>query len=163
MALNADGYGSPPRSSRVEVLIGEPIGWGASSFGHVAISIDRVVYSFGPSGMAIEPDHLYLNRNAFRSTSGLIVDVEPNLIPDMKEFLSTYSEEYSVIGFQACVQPVVYALGMGGVHVDTPIFPVSLGNQLIDSGRVRQVNYYPQRVPRKVPPYYPTESAPWAR
>ena len=118
-----------------EVLTFEPTAWGSSSFGHVATVINGTAYSLGPNGMTIEAEQQLLAENSFRSAVGLELQVSADAAMAAAEFLISYNDPYSVIRFSACVQPVVYALGIAGVSVGTPIFPVSVGNALLDSGR----------------------------
>jgi len=149
--------------SRIEVLTLEPVGWGGSSFGHSAITVDGMTYSFGPDGMTIETAGKYLERNSFRTAVGHQIAVTDSQAADLRAVLSGFNDQYSLLRFSTCVQPVVYALTSVGISIGAPIFPVSLGNAVLDSGRVAQSAFYPQTTPRSRPWYYPSDNAPWAR
>jgi hypothetical protein len=149
--------------SRAEVLVHEPTGWGGSSFGHAAIVVDGMAYSFGQDGMSIEPAADYMKRNSFRTTVGHEIALSTSQGAELKAFLRGFREDYSLMNFSTCVQPVVYALGMVGVNVNAPVLPISLGNALIDSGRLARTTVYPQTTPRTRPWYYPSNLPPWKR
>jgi hypothetical protein len=134
-----------------------------SSFGHSAIIVDGMSYSFGPDGMDIKPANDFLGRNTFRSAVGLEISITPSQASDLSSFLTGFKDSYSALRFSTCVQPVVYALGTIGISVGTPVFPVSLGNAVLNTGSVTQTNFYNQSTPREKPWYYPTHNAPWAR
>ena len=61
----------------VEVLTFDPVGYGRSSFGHQAISVDGTTYSFGETGTWHEEgtDSYLKNRNSFRNGVGQVLDL----------------------------------------------------------------------------------------
>jgi hypothetical protein len=60
----------------VEVLTFEPVGWIRSSFGHQAISIDGITYSFGETGTWWEGNtNDYLGKNTFRNGVGQVLNL----------------------------------------------------------------------------------------
>uniref|UniRef100_UPI002FCDC352 RHS repeat domain-containing protein n=1 Tax=Duganella sp. S19_KUP01_CR8 TaxID=3025502 RepID=UPI002FCDC352 len=142
----------------VEVITEQPVGWGASSLGHAAISMRDTVYTFTHGGMKILPKADYLRANQFRNTIGAVVNVSQAKAAQMEFFLSSYQAEYSVMSLSTCVQPVYLSLVIGGVlNADNPpLFPASLGNQVIDSGKVKKVNFYEKTTPASGADFFST-------
>ncbi len=44
-----------PDGRETKLTVWQPVGWGASSFGHISVDINGTTYSFGPNGMNILP------------------------------------------------------------------------------------------------------------
>lgn len=60
-----------PLGLETNALVFEGVGWGGSSFGHVATDINGTTYTYGPSGMTVIPTDIYLERNQFRDAKVL--------------------------------------------------------------------------------------------
>ena len=61
-----------------EVITFNPVGQGKSSFGHTAINLNGVIYSFGERGWFTEPFEDYMKRNNFRTATGQVLDLTPD-------------------------------------------------------------------------------------
>ena len=46
-------------------------------FGHAAVDINGTTYSYGQSGMSVLSTYNYLERNDFRNTKGLVLNLTP--------------------------------------------------------------------------------------
>jgi RHS repeat-associated protein len=129
-----------PLGLYTEVIIWEPVGHGKSAFGHVSVNLNGTSYSFSPNGMDIRPADEFAKRNNFREGIGSVLTItsaqEAILLDSLKN-----PGEYGRI-FNNCVNPVQKGLKAAGVNVGTSLFPVSLGNELIDSSAVGSYNFY---------------------
>ncbi len=135
---------SKPATAKVEVFTEQPVGWWGSSLGHAAISINDTVHTFTHDGMKQMSKSDYLRANRFRNTIGISINVPAAQASSMNDFLSNYKADYSVWSLSTCVQPVYLSLVIGGVltSVNPPLFPASLGDQILDSGKEDHVNFY---------------------
>jgi len=139
-----------------EVVVWQPVGWGTSSFGHVSVIINGTSYSFGPNGMDIRPADEYLSKNTFREGIGSVLDLCPCEEKKFEDYLKKYNEDY-FWPMVACVTPINEGLKSIGYDIGKNLFPVSLGNALIDSGLANSYNFYEASQPRK------GSSAPWTK
>jgi len=97
------------------VQIWDGAGYGHSAFGHMAININGTVYSFGPNGMFITSLEDYLTRNKFRDGTELMLSLTPCQEQKLKDFLESFSEEYSFPSL-TCLSPILYGLYSIGVN-----------------------------------------------
>ena len=107
-----------PTGLETEVIFWEPVGNGASSFGHVSVRIDGTSYSFGPTGMAIMPSSDYVGRNGFRDGHGYILNLSPEAEGQLRASLSASPGKYSS-GGNNCTTPVQLGL-WGGTYTYLP-------------------------------------------
>ena len=130
-----------PLGLLTEVIIWQPVGHGRSSFGHVSVNINGVSYSFAPHGMDIRDFEEYIDMNSFREGVGSELSLDPCEEEYIEDYLSYYSDPYSRLT-NNCIDPILDALENLGYDLGTNIFPVSLGESLMDSGLVEQYNFY---------------------
>lgn len=137
----------------------EPVGWGQSSFGHVSTIINGTSYSFGPNGMDVRPADDFIARNtAFRNGIGPVLDVNPEQEQTFENCLKQPQGSYNLFT-NNCTGPIQRCLGQIGFPVRNRMFPVSLGNDLLDSGRVRGISEYSAQNQTRSS----WENAPWAK
>lgn len=148
-----------------EVLIFQPVGWGGSSFGHVAVNIDGTVYSWGPGKegryygkMSIMSFDDYMKKNDFRSAVGAVLKLDTKQESALKNHLANYGKAnyYTELG-NNCGDPIEGGLEALGYKLGVNLFPVSLGNSLQNAGLVNSYNFYEASNPTQ------GTSAPWAR
>ena len=145
-----------PKGLRTGVTVWQPVGWGESSFGHVSVDINGTTFSFGPEGMATIPTTDYTSRNDFRSGTEVELRLTPQQEAALHWCLSTSHGSYNA-AMNNCASPVQSCLKTLGINTGNQLFPVSLGNKLIELGWVKGANVYPQSTPSQ------GTSAPWAR
>ncbi|MBN1907072.1 MAG: hypothetical protein JW927_18480 [Deltaproteobacteria bacterium] len=129
-----------PSGLYTEVIIWEPVGHGKSAFGHVSVNLNGTSYSFSPNGMDVRPAGEYAKLNNFREGVGSVINLSPQQETKLQTSLNNPGE-YGRIS-NNCVNPVQKGLNEVGVNVGNSILPVSLGNNLIDSGAVNSFNFY---------------------
>ncbi len=139
-----------------QIIVWQPVGWGESSFGHVSVDINGTSFTFGPKGMTILPTTSYLQMNSFRSGVGSVLTLTPRQEAQFEACLKSPQGTYSTTS-NNCANPVIKCLRKLGFLVGPVLFPVSLGNELLDSGLVHNFIFYPQTTPAN------GVSAPWAR
>jgi RHS repeat-associated protein len=145
-----------PTGLDVQVTIWAPVGKGSSSFGHVSQSINGMTFSYGPGGTAVEWTKDYLARNSFRDGISMNIKLTPEQDAALIKSLVNQDPRYNLIT-NNCATPIQKGLKSIGIELDNAILPVSLGNNLIDSGLVNSYIFHNA-----------TEaatgwSAPWAR
>jgi hypothetical protein len=135
-----------PLGLYTEVIVWQPVTWTTSSFGHVSMNLNGANYSFGPNGW----DQTYSNaadfiarQETFRSGTGVIL----NLTPDQEQRLAAclakprgkYGELTNNCGTPAkdCLQEAL------GYSISNSFFPVSIGNDLLDSPLYKGSTFYP--------------------
>ena len=173
--LNLYGYveGNPlvwidPLGLATGVTIRKPVGWGASSFGHVSTAINGKVYSYGPGGMSILRQADYLAKNGFRDGIEVNLNLTLQQEADLSACLIKPQGEYSALTnncgspIQRCLAEVRVSDLLNGfkstaIIKGRHIFPVDLGNGLLSSGSFGGVTRYPASRPAS------GFSAPWAR
>ncbi|WP_410210244.1 hypothetical protein [Aquirhabdus sp.] len=143
----------------MQVTVWQPAGWGGSSFGHASSSVNGTSYSYGhDSKMHIQPVADYNRSNEFRSGMGLNIPLSPIQDSIVSQYLKSYDKTagpYNPL-LNNCTTPIQKALGLVGINVNT-VFPVSLGNALLDKNVVNGTIDHPKIKPSK------GSSAPWAR
>ncbi|WP_428240557.1 RHS repeat-associated core domain-containing protein [Gynuella sp.] len=146
-----------PTGLRTEVTIWHPVGWGASSFGHVSTDINGTVYSYGQHGMWSGSAETYYGKNDFRDGQGVVLPLTDYQELQLEQCLMSDHGNYSAFT-NNCGSPVQDCLSELGVDTGNAMFPVNLGNNLIDIGAtVDNMTQHPASDPS-------TEaSAPWAR
>jgi RHS repeat-associated protein len=147
---------SDPYGLLSEVIIWQPVGWGASSFGHASVNVDGITYTYGPKGMTIMPTADYLARNSFREGVGAELKLTAAQEAKLQACLANYNGVYYKIN-RNCTHPIQECLKEIGIDLGTNYLPTSLGNSLIDSGLVSKFNFYPATTPTG------GSKAPWAR
>lgn len=133
-----------PTGFKTEVVFWEPVGYGASSFGHVSIIVNGESFSWGPSGVDIRAgvDYLAMNQQ-FRSGRGLLLDLSPQEEDELRmQFAAMAGQSYSALK-NNCTDPVERGLSSAGRR--DPVL-----NALLPTGVARSLNdlaigqtYYP--------------------
>lgn len=145
-----------PSGLETEVIIWGGAGWGSSSFGHASAIVNGTSYSFAPGGMTVGPAQAYINRQNFRWGFGLKLQLTRGQEMLLEKYLSGYSSEYPIPA-NACTRPIGNGLeNLGFDFTFRSVDPVHLGLELMKSGKVTGVNYYPPTVPAT------GTTAPWA-
>jgi hypothetical protein len=138
------------------ITIWQPVGWGSSSFGHVSTNINGTTYSYGPKGMNILSTKEYLDKNKFRDGMEVRLKLKPQRKADLQKCLSKDQGNYSVKN-NNCGAPIQRCLKKIGIDTGNQLFPVSLGNRLLELPDFNGANDYPASKPAK------GVNAPWAR
>lgn len=145
-----------PLGLEAGVTVWQPVGWGESSFGHVSADVNGTTFSFGPGGMTILPTTDYVQKNDFRSGIQSQLNLTPKQEAQFKSCLSQPQPKYSPVS-NNCGTPVQACLKQVGIDTGNVLFPVSLGNKLLDLGVVDGITEYSPTKPAT------GTSAPWAR
>jgi uncharacterized protein RhaS with RHS repeats len=156
-ANNAPTMYTDPLGLLSEIIIWQPVGWGASSFGHVSTNINGTTYSHGPEGMWTGSTNQYMDMNNFRSGVGTELNLTPKQEQQFEACLKKPQGNYGAVA-NNCGAPPQYCLQNMGINLRgyTPL-PVNFGNNLLNSGAGKNFNFYPATAA-------PTgSSAPWAR
>jgi len=106
--------------------------------------------------MSIVPTSLYLDKNDFREGIGTVVPLTPDQEKALVACLKNWKGKYNSVS-NSCVDPPARCLEKLGLKIGSILFPVSLGNQLLDILVDPTVNFYPPTQPAQ------GSSAPWAR
>lgn len=118
--VEIDAEGRP----RAEVFSWRPVGKGSSSFGHMSASIGNRMYSWGPSGMDVEPRSDYLRRNSFRPALSRDLDLPMNEIVEFDQSLQRYPLQHEYGTFLAnCADPVEEGLENLGYPMGVRLTP----------------------------------------
>ncbi|WP_352498955.1 RHS repeat-associated core domain-containing protein, partial [Mesorhizobium sp. M0030] len=146
-----------------EAIFFKPVGWFASSFGHVAVNINGTVYSWNTNGMAIEPKDDYLDRNKFRDALGFPLSLTHAQENQLEGSLRSYGKDHSYDKFSSnCTDPLQHGLEELGYPFGafTPT-PSQIRDNLVFDGLANgnNYNYYPANPADKAPWWVP--SAPW--
>jgi len=120
------------------------------------VNVDGTTYSYGPAGMSILPTSLYLDKNDFRDGIGTVVPLTPDQEKALVACLKGWKGKYSSVS-NSCVDPPARCLEKLGLKIGSILFPVSLGNRLLDILVDPTINFYPPTQPAQ------GSSAPWAR
>ena len=160
-------------SPAIEVIIWDPVGYGASSMGHVSVNITRnkatTSYSLAPGGCDVKASEEYLGANTkFRTGYGLTLRLTDEQADAVAQFFEKKDWcDYSLLNHN-CTAPIQEALQAAGMKLTgNPIFPRALGLSLWNNGFVRSVMRYdgPKSQRIFVPPWSNTRpgSYPWER
>ncbi len=132
--------GVDPLGLYTEVIVWQPVGHGKSALGHVSVNLNGTSYSFSPNGMDIRPADDYAKMNNFREGVGSVLNLSPQQEAILQNRLNSPGEYGRITN--NCVNPVQKGLKEFGVNIGTNLFPVSLGNNLIDSGNIKSFKFY---------------------
>src|SRR5262249_23192933 len=102
-----------------EVIIFDPVGYGHSSFGHVATVINGTAYSWGPGGMSALSAPDFLHRNNFRNGVGLDVPFADD--GALQDCLSKYESAAGPYNWltNSCTDPLQRCLKELGYNVNS--------------------------------------------
>jgi len=150
-----------PKGLKTEVIIFEGVGWGGSSFGHVATNIDDTIYSWGPSGMSVMPYQDYMDRNTFRNAKGYTLNLSPEEQAQLEHRLMWQKGKgsYGALGFN-CTDPLERGLEDLGYDLGVNITPGSLHESISANGLIASEVFYGRNP--NLPAPGPYQSAPWA-
>jgi hypothetical protein len=140
-----------PWGLETEVLIFAPVGYGRSSFGHVAIVINGTAYSFGQNGWSVEPAWRYVGvRNHFRHGIGLVIDISPEQEQTLEWLIHNnirMNPNWNLV-VQCVTQvrdPLIQALwevDPSAVPPSGPLFPMEFMRELHSWGVVVEEKFY---------------------
>jgi RHS repeat-associated protein len=146
-----------PNGLETTVTVWQPVGWGQSSFGHVSTDINGTTYSFGPGGMSVLPTSDYLSKNAFRTGVGAKLNLKTEQETRLQACMSKSRSSFNTVA-NNCGTPIQDCLKELGYDLGWNLFPVSVGNSLLDyPGLVTGFDFYSATQPAK------GTSAPWAK
>ena len=155
-ALQNPLWYSDSNGLRTEVTIWHPVGWGASSFGHVSTDINGTVYSYGKAGMWEGSATDYYKKNNFRDGQGVVIPLTP-----MQEIKLLGCMRTDHGGYDAtknnCGSPIQDCLKELGIDTENQVLPVNLGDKLLDIGIPDKSSQHPASSPSN------GLNAPWAR
>jgi hypothetical protein len=120
---------------RAELLVFEPVGKGASSFGHVAISFGDLVFSWSPEGLHLARKADYLAANGFRDGKGYPLRLTETEAKELEAHILRFANtaSYNPI-FANCVDPIELGLEQLGYDVGLTVLPAQLQDALFASG-----------------------------
>jgi RHS repeat-associated protein len=145
-----------PSGLETEVIIWGGAGWGTSSLGHASTVINDTSFSFAPGGMDIRSAPRYIARQGFRWGFGLKLNLTRGQEQLLEKHFREYASEYSIPA-NACTNPIRTGLDdLGYDFTFGRVDPVRLGLDLMNSGKVIGVRFYPPTQPVQ------GSSAPWA-
>ncbi len=154
--LNLYGYVSnnpinlwDPLGLLTEIITFDPVGKGKSSFGHTAINLNGMIYSFGEKGWFVELTSTYMVRNSFRNATGqelnLTTEQEQQLEQAIKNDMAknpVWDMPHSTCSTKAR-DMLEEATGEVFAIRKFPL-PKWLQRELNDLGRVIKTNNYPK-------------------
>ena len=126
-----------PLGLETNVFMHAGAGWGGSSMGHVATDINGTTYTYGPDGMTVLPTDQYLERNDFRDTKALKL----NLTFDQEEQLENRlawqqgKGSYGALGHN-CGDPLESGLEQLGFDMGVSVTPQGLYDALKEEGLI---------------------------
>ncbi|MDY0870860.1 hypothetical protein [Dongia rigui] len=147
---------------KVEVLFFEPAGWAESSFGHVAMNVDGVVYSWGPEGMFAERFGDYMKRNNFRDATGFALKLDKHQKAALKNHIASYGDAHNYNwAISNCADPIESGLEELGFPLGLALTPKDLRDALVYNKIVDGNVYtlYKADPDQAAPPF---SSAPWS-
>jgi RHS repeat-associated protein len=131
-----------PFGLKAQVVIWAPVGIGTSSFGHVSTNINGTTYSFGPNGMTNEPTPVFDQRNSFRSSLGLDLNLTVEQEKALDECLKRDQPEYNFLT-NNCGAPVQRCLNWMGYDIGQVLTPAQLYESMTGVGLVGGTIFYP--------------------
>ncbi|HRB80763.1 MAG TPA: RHS repeat-associated core domain-containing protein [Nitrospira sp.] len=131
-----------PYGLKSEIVIWAPVGIGQSSFGHVSTDINGTTYSFGPNGMTTEPTSVYRQRNSFRDSLGLDLNLTPEQENALMDCLGRSQPDYNFLT-NNCGGPAQKCLNWLGYDVGQLLLPSQISQSLVGMGLVRSTTFYP--------------------
>lgn len=150
-----------PLGLEANAIIFEGVGWGGSSFGHVATDINGTTYTYGPGGMTELPTSEYLSRNEFRNAVKLNLGLTPEQEKQLENRLKWQKGKgsYGAIGHN-CGDPLESGLEDLGYDLGNSVTPQGLRDALTNKGLINKETLLPRPPSLPSPQWY--ESAPWA-
>jgi RHS repeat-associated protein len=179
--INTFGYvGGNPLSNidfkgLAEIIIWEPVGRFASSFGHVSVIANDHSYSWGTGGWDSNKDpQKYIDTNTnFRTGVGVVIPLTTALENKFEACLQNHGGKYNIFTnncatpSQKCLREIgindFYKTGSGNTSLGingNHDFPVDLGNGLLNSDSASSVHDYP--VKTEPTTWDRLKRAPWA-
>jgi len=131
-----------PLGLTTEVVVWQPVGFGASAYGHVSVTINDTVYSFDSDGMHIFPLPAYSAINNYRDGVGSVLDFTPDQEKALTKCLQAPQGRYNLLT-NNCGSPIQGCLKVLGFNLPPTTAPIGLGYALMGSGLVTQFNFYP--------------------
>jgi RHS repeat-associated protein len=123
-----------PLGLYTEIIIWQPYGWTGSSLGHVSGNINGQNFSWAPDGWDSRPMAItYIERQRqFRSGAGVILNLTPGQEAKLANCLSRSGGEYDAVT-DNCGTPFKDCLASIGLDIGYPLFPVDIGDALLNS------------------------------
>lgn len=146
---------------RAELLVFQPVGDGQSSFGHVAVDIDGLLYSWTRSGLYVTTKDAYLRENNFRDGTGYPLRLTEQEATGLESYILRYANTASYNPVAAnCTDPIEQGLESLGYNVGLTTLPAQLQKALIASQLASKdrSNSYPADPAKKSPP----ATVPWS-
>lgn len=131
-----------PFGLKTQVVIWAPVGIGKSSFGHVSTNINGTTHSFGPNGMTSEPTSVFNQRNSFRHSLGLDLNLTADQDKALEECLERDKPGYNFLT-NNCGGPLQRCLNWMGYDIGQVLTPSQLYQSLIGIGLVGGTTFYP--------------------
>ena len=146
---------------RAEIIVFQPVGKRQSSFGHVAIEIDGLLYSWTPSGLFLTTKDEYLKTNDFRDGTGYPLRLTGDEVKRLENYILQYdtTAKYNPVTAN-CTDPIEQGLESLGYNVGLTVLPAQLQKALIASELAsrEKAHFYPANPARKSP----AATMPWS-
>jgi hypothetical protein len=141
---------SDSRSVRVTVYEWEGVGLGASSFGHMSVSVDGISYSLSPNGLDIRPESEYLERNTFRGSKAMNLSLTPSQANHLAAELRGFEGKYNFLTVN-CATLIQDTLSKVGYQIPFRPLPSQIGSRVrglsATSGTVDSRRFVPGSLP----------------
>jgi len=131
-----------PNGLEAHVIFWQPVGYGTSSFGHISVKINKISYSWGPSGMDIRQYTEYESRNTkFRNGVAVKLNINLKQEKNLKEYLKDYGKNnsYWAVG-KNCGEPIEAKLQDFGFDIGDYIFPGALFLDIMINAGIESFN-----------------------
>lgn len=146
---------------KAELFVFQPVGDGKSSFGHVAIEINGLLYSWTPSGLHLTTKADYLKENDFRDGIGYPLRLTDSEADKLESYFIRYANvaHYNP-ALANCTDPIEQGLESLGYDVGLTVVPAQLQQALFASELASsdRSTFYPA-VPNKKSPI---ATRPWS-